>query len=183
MPGEAHGECIILCEADGGGRYDDEAYVRGHVGDAAFRAAIAATHDEDDDTPEYGPTRHVWARWEFSGQDDYGNPWRTLAEHRTPGPGKFAVTAATLASTLRRQEATRRQQESDVSELLGLYPGCVVVRANGCGRDYRLRTPNGAEVMLQWRAAERKWSGWARGVDVPGWNAYLDSIRGGADAR
>jgi hypothetical protein len=99
MPGESHGEAILLHECEGG-RYDDEAYVRGHVDDATFRAAIVATYDEDDDTPEYGPIRHAWARWEFSGQDENGNPWRTLAEHRTPGPGKFAVTAATLASCL-----------------------------------------------------------------------------------
>jgi hypothetical protein len=177
MPGEAVGDVIMLRDSDDGGRYETDAYVRGHVDDATFRAAVAATYDEDEDAPEYGPIRHVWARWEFNGGDDYGTPTRGLTEYRQPGRGRFAVTAATDAGILRRQEATRRQQESDVSELTNLYPGVEVVHANGYGRDYRLRIPGGAEVNLRWNAVECKWYGWARGIDVPAWEAYLASVR------
>jgi len=184
MPGEKHGEAIVLVEVDDyGGRFEADAYVRGHVDDATFRAAIAATYAEDEDVPEYGPTRHMWARWEFSGHDDYGAPTRTLVEHKDRKRGMFAVTAATDASLIRRREATKRQEDSDVGELMARYPGCEVVSANGYGRDYRLRTPSGAVVNLQWKPVECKWVGWARAMDVPAWDAYLDLIRGGDDAR
>jgi hypothetical protein len=186
MPGEKHGEAIVLVEVDDyGGRFEADAYVRGHVDDATFRAAIAATYDEDEDVPEYGPVRHVWARWEFcGGTDDYGTHRRTLAEHRKPGRGLFAVTAATDASIFRRREQDRQQEESDVGELLALYPGCEATYRNGYGRNYTLRTPgeNGISVRFDWCPLRCRWRAWARGMDVPAWDVYLDSIRGGDDA-
>ena len=182
---------IDLYDLADGGRYLDEAYVRGHVDALAFRCAVndqlLGEMDDPESVPEYGPIRHVWARWQFDGQDDFGAPRRVLAEHRKPGRGCFPVTAATLASLLRRQEATKAQGDRDVADLLTRYPGVTVERRNDYGRDYWLRVPGVPDVVQvgwrdwrpyterQGRPPEVTFAVWPRGMDIEAWNTYTRS--------
>lgn len=181
------GEFIRLV-TEHGDTYDDEVYVRGHVDEPAFREAVAAWHDDPDDPPDYGPIRHAWARWEFSGQDAWGEAWRVLVEHREQKRGCFRVTAATAGYILRRRERAAAQEAADVAYILSHYPGVEVVHRNGYGRDYRLRVPGCAsDVRVGWRDwrayHERRrgpelvtFAAWCVGSDLPAWSAFVDGL-------
>jgi len=187
------GEPIELFDLNGGGRYDEEAYVRGHVDDVTFREAVAEMYveedDDDDAAPEYGPIRHVYARWEFTGQDDLGNPRRGLTELRNPARGAFRVTAATLASTLRRNVETKAQGDRDVAELLARYPGVEIVKRNDYGRDYSMKVPGLIETVHAGWADWRDWKErrgtsekielhlWAQRQDAEAWERYRETVR------
>ena len=183
MPRDRRGEHIGLYEGNDGGEYTDEFYVRGHVDEPTFRAAVAGWLD--DETPETGPIRHVWARWEFSGRSEYGSAYRTLAEHKTPARGCFPVTAATDAGRLRRAAGIRAQEDRDAAELLARYPGATVTSRNGYGRDYQIVVPGCVvSVRVGWRDwrpyHERRGKPervtlavWPTGRDVAAWEAFL----------
>lgn len=78
-------------------------YVHGHVTEATFRTVIAAEHGGSVESadfgsfPEFAAPVHRWARFVFSGVDEYGNPTREIRTYPEKGRGAFPVTVASVS--------------------------------------------------------------------------------------
>ncbi len=84
------GEYIDLCWDT----HDAEAFfVRGHVTPEVFAKAYDQYHKGPNDRPSDPPTvTHIYARWSFNGDGDFGNGARVMQEYSEPGRGRFKVT-------------------------------------------------------------------------------------------
>ena len=74
--------------------HPSEEYVHGHVTPAEFLAVFERERWDATDAPlpKLAEVRHEYGRYVFSGQDEYGNPTRTLKTYTEHGPGRFRVT-------------------------------------------------------------------------------------------
>ena len=201
----APGEPIDLVDLEAGGAFTREMYVHGHVDLDTFVAGIIDVLTEEiaqDSEPgtadaqieaeakdralDYAPIRHVYARWEFSGHDDYGKPQRSLNTYsKHTGRGSFPVTAGTCGSDRRAAERDRAQEAADVADLTARYPGIEITYRNGYGRFYEFRVPGMKErVTARWDDPSKAKSEqvptlhlFCAAFEVPAWDAFRASVR------
>jgi hypothetical protein len=69
-------------------------YCYGHIDAAEFIAVCAAENPGPGVVPIPGTPVHKWGAFRFNGQDDCGNPRRSLFTYAEPGRGRFKLTAA-----------------------------------------------------------------------------------------
>ena len=91
--------------------YDHEWPVYGHCTDEEALAAVREwAEDHDEELPErLGVTCRIWARWGFSGEEDFDREFYT---HREKSRGAFPIT---IVSDLTRYEKNKARQAKEAA--------------------------------------------------------------------
>lgn len=162
---EHHGQVIEMDPQDW--------YVRGHGTRAEAHAAVA-THCEcgDEETPDLGPIRHVWGRWQPAGETD-GHEWEyTWHTRLDPAPGWARVTRVYEAGEWRDLEETEAVRYAARQWATRMWPDAEVHRI--AAFPWRDRDRATVTVVLprhHLRCTLRPWSacspGWVRAI-APG---------------
>jgi hypothetical protein len=72
----------------------DALFVRGHVTPDEFRAIVTPEWEDAAIIPTFDAPVQRWGAWRMNGQDEDGNPRRSLFTYPERGRGMFPVTVA-----------------------------------------------------------------------------------------
>jgi len=168
------GELIELYD-DGGGRYDDEIYVKGHVSDEeateAYHACWHENHDDEEgeEPPALGPWRHAYARWSTEHWEGEG---MVLRAYSGPGRGRFKVTVAESQWQIDRRIAWKARQEAARVACLERFPGVEIHMVDHSDPPLVcFDVPGTSDGRIKWRSSEPDHV-WVAPINMTAWEAY-----------
>lgn len=171
------GEVIELRE-EGGGIYDDEIFIRGHVApEVASAEYVQWWHDvvdiEDEAPIELGPWKHKYARWSLEASWD--GPGMVLRLYSEPGRGRFKVTVAEPQWRIDERNEHKRREDEATAAFLERYPGTTILRVNAWHKNDPVRVwfdvPGTEGGAVHWRSDDPDHV-LIRMSDLPHWEAY-----------
>ena len=170
------GEVIELHD-DGGGRYDDEIYVKGHVSDEeateAYQTWWNETIDEEgEEPPALGPWRHAYARWSTEHWEGEG---MVLRAYSGPGRGRFKVTVAESQWQIDKRAERKRREDEGRAAFLERYPGTNISHVEAWRENHPVRVwfdvPGTQGGAIHWRSDDPEHVS-IRTTDLVHWHAY-----------